>query len=338
MGTDIEKIISGYLRSELSDLEKAKLQKWINESPSHEVELKALEEIWKTPIGYPGIINKEDEQKKIWDKLQNENGQSVDHRTNPVSISRTFLKYAAAIILFVGLGYLFRENFQPEVEIPIVLETIERINPLGQKSRIQLPDGSNVWLNAGSKLSYSSEFNQDARKLYLEGEAYFEVAKNPNKPFEVFTADLVITALGTSFNVCAFEEGQLEKIALNTGEVKIECLSKLGKSSIPSYLKPGDLAIFEQHSMKISISEYDGLDPFGWKDGRIVFRNATFQEVVNVLSRWYNVKFEISGSLQQDWNYGSTFENEILVNVLESLKFSEKIDYELNGSIVKIQL
>jgi ferric-dicitrate binding protein FerR (iron transport regulator) len=103
-------------------------------------------------------------------------------------------------------------------------------------------------------------------------------------------------------------------------------------------LEPGELASFDVNSHEIDISRYNRMDPYGWKDGRIVFHNATFHEVIEVLSRWYNVKFEVTGSLNRDWSYGSSFDNATLKNVLESLKFSEKIDYELNGSVVKLKL
>ena len=219
-----------------------------------------------------------------------------------------------------------------------ITEKVERINPLGQKSRIQLPDGSNVWLNAGSKLSYPNNFGENSRKLELEGEAFFDVTENPNKPFQVFTENLVVTALGTSFNVYAFKGQETEKVALSTGRVKVDPVYSGDDNAEPSYLVPGNMATFDIHTKKINVSQYKGLDPFGWKEGRIVFNDATFGEVVDVLSRWYNVKFEVTGTLDQEWHYGSTFEDATLKNILESLKFGENIDYELNGATVTIKL
>ena len=339
MGTEKERILLGYLLNELSDIEQRKIEEWINEDPDHEQEVKLLAEIWQTPSTYPTIVNIEDEQKKLWSRLHREYEYSPNARENKFLVARNIFRYAAAITLLLGLGYIFWDNMQTEVpKTPVLVETIERVNPLGQKSRIQLPDGSNVWLNADSKLSYSSDFGVSARELQLEGEAYFEVAEDPAKPFKVYTDNLVITVLGTSFNICAYEGQLIEKIALKTGKVKIQYLTKLGTSFVPSFLKPGELASFDVNSNIIDISKYGRIDPYGWKDGRIVFNNATFDEVIEALSRWYNVEFHVTGTLKQEWSYGSTFENEILVNVLESLKFSEKIEYELNGSVVKLTL
>lgn len=338
MGSDINKIISNYLRGELSGEEEMKLNKWLKKAPSNKDQLDTMSDIWKTSLGYPGIVNMSDEKHKIWRRLQSNNGNSNSGRTRSISLSKIILRYAAVLIVFLSIGYIFWPNSISEIEMPVVTEMIERDNPLGQKSIIHLSDGSTVWLNADSKLSYSSDFNTKTRKLHLEGEAYFEVFKNPDIPFEVVTNDLVITALGTSFNVCAFGNKQTEKIELNTGRVKIECLDSMDNICTPSYLNPGDQALFSSRTGNISISEITDSDPFGWKDGRIVFQHASFNEVIEVLTRWYNVEFEITGSLNQEWNYSTTFENEVLENVLKSLSFSEKIEYNMNGSLIKIKL
>lgn len=342
MKSKIENTISNYLRGELSEEEEIKLNKWLDKNPSNRDHLDLLSNIWNTSIGYPEIVNMDDEQQKIWRRLQHENGHALFHKSKSVSITKIILRYAAVFIIFLSLGYVFWTNMDSKVNANgsenVAVKMIKRKNPLGQKSKIHLPDGSTVWLNAGSKLSYSSDFNHNSRKLQLEGEAYFEVAKNPNIPFEVKTNDLVITALGTSFNVKALGDHDNEKIALNTGEVKIECLHAIHESCFPSFLKPGFQAFYSNQSGKISISDIDDSDPFGWKDGRIVFHHATFYEVMEVLSRWYNVEFEVHGKLKQDWNYSTVFENMVLENVLQSLEFSEKIKYKMNGSTIEIKL
>lgn len=339
MSADKEKTIIGYLRNELCDIERKQLEDWMSEDPKHEREIQLLSKVWNTPMSYPELVNMEDEQKKLWNRLQRENKYSINHRKDYLPTIGNVFRYAAAIILLLGLGYIFWDNIQFNThETPFLTETIERVNPPGQKSQIQLPDGSKVVLNADSKLSYTTDFGGSTRKIQLKGEAYFEVVENPFIPFEVYTDHLVITALGTSFNICAFDGQQIEKIALNTGKVKIQHLTKPGSSIASSYLEPGELASFNIISNKIDISKYGNIDPYGWKEGRIVFHEATFHEVIEVLSRWYNVEFEVTGSLNREWSYGSTFTDENLKNVLENLKFSEKIEYELNGSVVNLKL
>ncbi len=339
MGSDIDKIISSYLKGELSKDDEVILNKWLNKNSSNGDQLDSLSNVWKTPFGYPTLVNMDDEQKKIWNRLQNGNVLTNTKKTKSFPILRVALRYAAILFLFLSAGILFWNYNESKVEVLVAAKMVERNNPLGQKSIIHLPDGSTVWLNADSKLTYSSDFNNEIRKIWLTGEAYFEVAKNPDVPFKVFTDDLVITALGTSFNVNAFHDKNTEKIALNSGKIKIECLDSLFSAvCLPRYLNPGDMALFNSDDGKMGVSQFGDQDLFGWKDGNIIFYHASFEEVMEVLARWYNVKFEIEGTLSQEWNYSTTFENEILENVLGSLKFTEKIDYELNGSQVKIKL
>ncbi|MCG8311210.1 MAG: FecR domain-containing protein [Cytophagales bacterium] len=336
MRTDIDKLIAGYLRKDLSEQDRQKISFWLEQNPLNKDQLEALSKIWETPLDYSAIINAQEERQKIRNRLYHDPGKLILKRAGSAFAVKKVLRYAAAIVFFIGLGYVFWLNRVESDENEPIVQIVERRNPLGQKSRIQLPDGSKVWLNADSKLSYTTDFNRRVRKVSLEGEAYFEVAKSHNTPFEVYTNDLVITALGTSFNVHAFSP-ESEKVALNTGKVKIECIDD-SDSCPPSYLNPGDLALYDNSSGKISMSEYLGLDPFGWKDGRIVFHHATFDEVLVVLERWFNVDFEVEGALRQEWNYSTTFENETLENILMSLQFSEKIEYEITDSVIKIKL
>ncbi len=339
MEADIDKLILNYLRGELTKEEETLLDRWLDANPANRSQLKSLSDIWETPLGYPGLVNMEDEQHKIWRRVHNENKAVKSAIPTRTSSLRNAWKYAAILLLVMGFGYFFwMETNTVSGEAPAVAIKVERTNPLGQKSKIHLPDGSTVYLNAGSRITYLSDFNNNSRKLSLEGEAYFEVAKNPDIPFEVHTDGVVVTAVGTSFNVNAFVSKNIESIALNTGKVKIERIDVDGSQAVPSYLVPGDMAFFNHQSGTIELSDYKGMDPFGWKDGRIVFHHASFDQVLETLSRWYNVEFTVEGSLRQKWNYSSTFENEVLENVLESLKFSENIDYSINGSTIKITL
>lgn len=333
--SNIDKYLSNYLSGELSEGELAEIEQWLAADELNREQLDSLKAIWQTDFGYPDMVNSEEQRHELWERLQR-NGTINTNSSGRHSGFIKFLKYAAVFIFFLGVSYVIWQSSRNQPPTSVAVTFIERTNPLGQKSKIQLPDGSLVWLNAGSKLAYSSDYNKESRQVQLTGEAYFDVAKNPNLPFEVLTDELMITALGTSFNVEAFVSGQ-EEVALNTGKVKVECLNEHG-SCPPSYLNPGQLASFNKSIGSIKLSTFEGLDPFGWKDGRIVFNYASFKEVLETLSRWYNVEFEVDGSLNQEWNYSTTFDNEVLENVLLSLKFSEKIDFQINGSVVNIKI
>ncbi len=339
MKPEIDKIILDYLTGDISSEDRKKLNTWLEEDPLNRKQLDLISKVWKVPLGYPGLVNMADEEKKIWDRIQGKNEEKTTVLSGTESVARGFLKIAAVLIAIISIGYFlwyFNKHYKTEKAV-VLVKMINRTNPPGQKSRIHLPDGSIVILNASSQLTYSGDFNRINRKIHLIGEAYFEVAKNPEIPFEVYTDDLVITAIGTSFNVNAFENKETEKVALQSGKVKIECIAENNKCSL-NYLNPGELAVYSQKTGDVNISEFKDLDPFGWKEGRIVYHHATFNEVLEVLERWYNVDFEVHGSLKKEWDYSATFENEILKNILGSLKFSEKIDYRISGSKIVINL
>jgi ferric-dicitrate binding protein FerR (iron transport regulator) len=249
------------------------------------------------------------------------------------------IKYAAVLIVFFSFGYnlLVKYLQTQKPKSPVLTERIRRINPRGQKSRILLQDGSTVSLNAGSKLTYSTDFNKKSRNIHLEGEAYFEVAKNPKKPFKVYTDGLIITAIGTSFNVQAYADNKIEKVALNTGKVKIETMNAIKRYG-ETFLDPGQMVVYDGEKGNLRMADFKGQDPFSWKDGKIVFYHASFEEVIEILSRWFNVDIKVTGKLPREWDYSSSYENETLENILESLKFSEKIDYSLSGSEVEIKI
>ena len=339
MKSDLDKIIIRYLRRELTNEEERLLYQWLEEDPKNKDLFDSLSRIWGTTLGYPEIVNMEDERQKVWKRLNEERENLItSDKAKGHWLGRT-IKYAAVIIVFFSFGHHLLTKYlqSKKTESTVLTHNVNHVNPPGQKSRILLRDGSIVWLNAESKLTYSTDFNKNTREIQLEGEAFFEVAKNPDKPFRVSTNGLIITAVGTSFNVQAYNDSKTEKVALNSGKVKIETIYKDDKND-HTFLNPGQMVLYNTDKMEMKKMTFRGDDPFCWKDGRIVFYHATFEEVRKTLSRWYNVDIKVTGQLKREWDYSTSFEHETLENILKSLKFSENIDYSLNGSKVEIKL
>ena len=339
MQSDIDRIISSYLRNEITEEDEQSLNRWLEEDVANRELFESLSRIWETSLGYPDVVNMEDERQKLWKRLNNNQDHIIPSYNSKGHWLGRMIKYAAVIIVFFSFGHhlLTRYLQTKKPENKVLIQKVEHVNPPGQRSRILLQDGSIVWLNAASKLTYSTDFNKSTRDIQLEGEAYFEVAKNPDKPFKVSTNSLIITAVGTSFNVQSYSNNRIERVALNTGKVKIETIN-MGKKNGKTYLSPGQMVVYDPEKMDLKKIKFNGEDPFGWKDGRIVFYHATFKEVRETLARWYNVDIKVTGHLQREWDYSTSFENESLENILKSLKFSENIDYSLSGSKVEIKL
>lgn len=183
--------------------------------------------------------------------------------------------------------------------------------PVGRSFKVVLQDGSKVWLNAGSSVQYRTLFSEEERRIRLDGEAYFEVAENKEKPFRVEFAGGEIEALGTAFNVKAYEGDESFSTLLNQGKIKL----KLGKRQI--VLKPGQQVMVK--GSNIVTDEADTEMP-GWSRNEFVFDDTPLKEVMNELARWYGVKIEYKMTTEPRFNFTISRDK----SLLEILSLMEK--------------
>ncbi len=199
----------------------------------------------------------------------------------------------------------------------------------GEQYRIRLPDGSLVWLNAASSLKYPVSFNGNKeRKVELNGEAYFEVAKNKAQPFLVTTNKQTVKVLGTHFNINAYPDEPATKTTLLEGSVQISSSSKV------KTLKPGEQSALTDD--KISIKEVNTEEGIAWKNGYFVFDNENIKSIMRKVSRWYNVEVVFEGDVAEKEIGGMISRYENISPVLELLKATKAINYKLEGKRVVI--
>lgn len=244
--------------------------------------------------------------------------------------NNVLLKIAAMLVAVLSISFYLYQSNQIPVEVTEVMVTKE--NPKGVKSKVRLPDGTKVWLNAGSSISYTKGFTESIRAVELSGEAYFEVVKNENKPFVVRVMEVEIIALGTAFDINAFNTDQVE-VYLTEGKVKVSS----DKEVEPEFLSPGEMVSATPSSGKLIKDTFRTDDVVAWTKEIIVFKQATFEEVSKVLGRWYGVGFEIVNSQNMDdWSYSAKFKNKSLEEVLDIISQTEKFDYEMENQNVKL--
>lgn len=184
--------------------------------------------------------------------------------------------------------------------------------PRGGEYQLILPDGTKVWLNSDSKLEFPNTFVGDERRVKLAGEAYFEVAKNKAKPFRVEVDRVEVVVLGTSFNIHAYDEAV--KTTLVEGAVKLNVAGKAYS------LSPGFEANVDQGGVKIVKS--DVYEQIAWKDGRFVFREKRLEEVMSILSRWYDFEIFYQNAAVKDLHFTGNIPRHATIN--EVLKFLER--------------
>lgn len=249
--------------------------------------------------------------------------------------SDLWLKIAAAIILipFVsfGLYFLLAGGRDAVLLIAAKDQSVEqRINPSGQKSVLFLSDGTRVWLNAASELSYAKNFHgKDTRDVYLEGEAFFDVAEDGGKPFIVHTSSIHIKVLGTSFNVKSYSDERTIETTLVEGKVRIGGSALQGRKTGEIELKPNQKAVFDKESKVIKIREVTAVNSGSWKLDKLIFDEEPIDNVLLQLERWYDVKIHVEDRGQLDCKLTATIEKESLEEVLKLIEASHDVTYTL---------
>lgn len=163
--------------------------------------------------------------------------------------------------------------------------------PFGKRANLELPDGTKVWLNAGSKLIFPTQFNDKTRRIFLEGEAYFDVSHNKQKPFIVSTSDLNVTVLGTEFNFSAYPSDNEFEAVLIEGSIKIKENKVLNLRGKETLLEPGQKAVFNKNNHTTQVLNDVDLEYYSsWRDGILLFKTESILNVFKRLSRYYDVE------------------------------------------------
>ncbi len=161
--------------------------------------------------------------------------------------------------------------------------------PRGGEFKVELEDGTEVWLNAQSKLIYPETFSKTERRVIVEGEAYFKVAKNEAKPFYVEADNQIVRVVGTEFNVNAYSEDKVVQTTLVSGKIAMQ---QKGNADREMILTPGHQAVFDKTQRNIKVKSVDTEVVTSWKDGMFVFEDQDLASIMKTLSRWYDFEYE----------------------------------------------
>jgi ferric-dicitrate binding protein FerR (iron transport regulator) len=237
---------------------------------------------------------------------------------------------ALALMLSILVNIIQPQEPVKHVEVPILYE--EHITPPGVKSNMTLQDGSKVILNSGSSLRYIKNFEEDQRVLELVGEAFFEVAKDSKRPFTVRTGQITTTALGTSFNIKAYQNEKMD-ISLLTGlvEVGIE-MEQIEKVN----LVPGEVLNINHKNLKFRKSQFDEDKLLAWTRKTIIFDKTPITEIIRVLENWYGVEFQLSNYPKKELIVSGSFRDKTLESVLEGLSYTARFEFKIQKDQVNI--
>lgn len=281
---------------------------------------------------------KYNEIKNIWvlsglQKVQSVNQQKFfSEKTIQLNLVKTAVKYAAVFILafIAGAISLYFWEQKPYNQLAEVYNEIQV--PNGEKSNITLYDGTKVWLNSGTIFKYPAVFNGNKRNVFVDGEAYFEVAKDKANPFIVSSGSMEVKVTGTKFNVYSYPGEDMISATLEEGSVSIAM-----KGSEKSYkLNPGEQFKFVKSTNTAHLLKVDTRLYTSWRDNILKFENAPLSEILKKMERWYDVKFVIDENLDTSERYTTSIKTESLREMLRVLSLTTEMKYEINENIVKI--
>lgn len=308
----IENLIVRNLNGECNSEEQRELKSWIDASSDHKKEFLSLKDIWDSSLI---IKDRSGEQLAVFYK-----NLYIKDQKSKIFWIKSFSAIAAILLLGLIISILIPTYSGHLAETNQVFSV-----PLGSRSKVILADGTEINLNSGSELRYSSNYSSSNRVVSLSGEGFFKVKSNSKYPFTVKTADFDILVTGTTFNVCTYNDNNFSTATLAHGKIELQMK---GASQILE-IKPGEKFQLDRGTRKYSLVNADVESEIAWKDGEFIFRKIPFPDLVQRLERWYDVKLICSSIELQNFAFTGRFKNqETIWQVLDALKLTSPIDYK----------
>jgi transmembrane sensor len=323
-----------YLNGNCTDEEFEQLLVWIKEEAMTISGKRMVQEVWdEFKPDQPGDKIKYD---RLLDIIHHKINLNLNATQPPIRESpfgnRIFqvITRVAAILLLPVLSLLLYTKISDKDRYTANSNELEVEAPAGFRMNIEFGDGTKVWLNHGSKLRYPYRFDSNSRKVFLTGEAFFKVAHNNDVPFIVSTKDLDIKATGTEFNVSAYPGDDIVETTLVDGQVGIY---ERGSNIEIKTLEPGECIKYNSQKNNCTMESGDIRKYIAWKDGLLIFKNDSIQEIAKKLERWYNVDVKIVNENVKEFTCTATFSEETLSQVLELMSLPSPVTYRLTPKV-----
>ena len=257
-----------------------------------------------------------------WERLFSSIEKKTISKMKTRGLFLQYLKYAAAVVLGIGVSLS-----------TLYLTNQENLSTVGNY-KLQLPDGTRVWLNSCTTLEYAENYGHSNRSIYLDGEAYFEVAKNKDLPFVVKANGIDVKAIGTAFNVSAYMEDSQLTTTLFNGKVAVQ--PTLTKQEV--LLEPNQVAVYDKSRNKIEVVPYDKKQFAQWRGGFLSFEMMYLQDITKLLERNYNVVFRYENQGIKKLRFSGSFRNnEDLSEILNVIKTNTGIRYQILKDTIVIK-
>jgi ferric-dicitrate binding protein FerR (iron transport regulator) len=321
----LKKLAQKFLDGTATEEEKRLLNEWYDKKNTDESNPEII--LVSEEVSADDVKNRTLDRLKSWQENQTNSDKPK------FTIIRRLATWSSAVAAATLIGFLIYTN-KISHQAP---ETTTISAPFGKTLKVALPDGSAVWLNAGSTISFKSDFSGKTREIILkEGQAFFDVVHQTQRPFVVHAKTLDVTVLGTSFDVKAYNNDPEIKVTVKTGKVGVTLREKPERPAL--FLLPKEQAVLQPKKAEIEVNKISQPAIAPWKDNKLIFEDEFLPAVFHVLERQYNQHILVEKEALASEKISLTLDNQPLADVLKVLSFSKKFNYsQLNDSTIVIR-
>lgn len=337
------KLLARYMAGECTDQERKEIEAWAGADPTNNNKLKQFKRIWNTSAQSKRMLQNLFDADKQWNQLQARIQEEENLQPKPVeetfsastfqtssihSMTQKAVRIAAIFLVAGLIGILAYQNLyqpEPQAQEPVLRE-INTAN--AQRANLTLGDGTKVMLNAGSTVKFPDQFEADVREVFLEGEAYFDVVTNPDRPFVIHSRGSEIKVLGTSFSVRSYAEEKQVRVVVEEGRVSFGTKNLDLESNI--ILSANEMGAYNIESNDIETRQVDDMQLYlSWRNGYLKFREAPMEKVATALERRYGIDVAFEDTSIKEKSLTAFLKSRSIRNVLDVVAMSLDIEYRL---------
>ena len=326
MKESVDILIISYLKGEATPEQQNELLAWLEADVENKLYFRSIKDVYDLGRIESDLLNSQVDRQ--WKKFLDHVLPS--HRKHRwLQLGKNMLRYAA-VFMFGLVCMQLISYFADKREVSSRLTKIG--TGVGERTKVSLPDGSTVWVNACSSISYDGAFGEKDRTVHIKGEAYFEVKKDSTRPFLVHADQFTFRVTGTSFNVYAFDDDHEMSLALIEGSVTAE------KGTYSEKIRPGEVLVYDKTHAKISHKQLITSSYTAWRYGEMFFDKMTFEELTLRLERNFNVKFKFENQKIKKESFGGSFRKyESLETIMKVISTSTPLKYRIEKDTVYIK-
>lgn len=322
-------LVTREISGEITPEEKAELEALLKVSPELQERYKILDKFWRQEVYSDQSTDTDEALIKVMARINGTQPLTFTRKPSLAVFAR--IAVAAMVILAVGIG-VFVYQSQPK---PVQIAMVEKHNGTGMRSMITLPDGTRIWLNAESTISYPEVFEENKREVHLTGEAFFNVASNAEKPFYIHLNQAAIRVIGTSFNVKAYANEENIQTSVVSG--KVAFVSKRdAKPSDSVFLVKNNKVTYSLATGDMRTETTNTLEDREWINGKLIYKSETLESITRQLERQFGKKVIFKDPKAAQYRFTGTFEESSLEEIMHYLAMTRSFKYTITEETLVI--